>query len=214
LNPHLDQPLERAGHDPRDARIVAVVVHGRSLNPAYMLEHLVSLLDQPDVAYLLPAADGDSWYPASFLEPIAANEPRLSYALERLEIIRDDLAAQGVADSRIVWVGFSQGACLVTEYVARSEHRFGALVSLTGGLIGPPDEPLTTPTAVAGMPAFFSGSDVDPFVPLERMGSSVNAFNAAGAETMQRVYPGASHEIVPEAVDLCGRILGLALERA
>jgi phospholipase/carboxylesterase len=196
-----------------EAALVAVVVHGRTLDPAYMIEHLVGLLDRPEIAYLLPAADDNSWYPNSFLVPLADNEPRLGYALDRLEAISIDLEAAGTAASSVVWVGFSQGACLVTEYVARSPRRFGGLVSLTGGLIGPPDVALTSPQSVRGMPTFFGGSDVDPFVPLTRMRESAAAFMAAGAEVSEAVYPGAVHEIVADEVDQCDRILALVQSR-
>jgi phospholipase/carboxylesterase len=178
-----------------------------------MIEHLVSLLDLPEIGYLLPTADENSWYPNSFLVPLAENEPRLSYALDRLEAITVDLEAAGTSASSVVWVGFSQGACLVTEYVARSSRRFGGLVSLTGGLIGPTDVPLTTPRSVRGMPTFFGGSDVDPFVPLTRIRESAEAFMAAGAEVSEAVYPGAVHEIVADEVDQCGRILALVQSR-
>jgi phospholipase/carboxylesterase len=214
VNPHLGQPLEKAGADLAGAPVVAVVVHGRDLDPVYMLEHLVGLLDRPEVSYLLPTADGRSWYPGSFLAPLADNEPRLSFALYRLEALRVDLETAGVDPATIVWVGFSQGACLITEYVARSTHKFGGLVSLTGGLIGPPDEGLTKPSAVNELPSFFGASDVDPFVPLERVRTTARAFEAAGAVVSEAVYPGAIHEIVSDEVEQCGRILDLVSNRA
>lgn len=178
-----------------------------------MLENLVVPLDRGDVAYLLPTAHDRSWYPTSFLAPVADNEPRLGYALDRLEALRNDLAAAGVDDAAVVWVGFSQGACVVTEYVARSTHRFGGLVSLTGGLVGPPDASLTEPREVQGLPAFFGASDVDPFVPLDRVRATVDAFGAAGADVTLAVYAGASHEIVADEVEQCGRILAIAESR-
>jgi phospholipase/carboxylesterase len=213
LNTHLDQPLRTTGRALGSSPVVAVVVHGRDLDPQYMLEHLVHRLDRPALSYLLPTAHDRSWYPTSFLAPLAENEPRLGFALDRLEALRRDIEGTGIADPSIVWVGFSQGACLVTEYVARSGHQFGGLVAMTGGLIGPPDEPLTTPHAVQGLPAFFGASDVDPFVPLDRVRASASAFGAAGAEVSEAVYPGAVHEIVPDEVEQCGRILDLVAHR-
>jgi phospholipase/carboxylesterase len=213
VNSHLGQPLEQIGPNLDRATVVAVVVHGRDLDPAYMVEHLVGLLDRPEVSYLLPTAHERSWYPTSFLAPLADNEPRLGDALARLEALRVDLDHAGVDPAAIVWVGFSQGACLITEYVARSTHRFGGLVSLTGGLIGPPDASLTTPSAVSGLPAFFGVSDVDPFVPLERVQTTAQAFETAGAIVSEAVYPDAIHEIVADEVEQCGRILDLVSNR-
>jgi phospholipase/carboxylesterase len=213
VNPHLDQPLETAGATLGATSVVAVVVHGRDQEPAYMLEHLVGPLHRPEVTYLLPAADDRTWYPTSFLAAVADNEPRLGHALDRMETLRRDLARAGIDDSAVVWVGFSQGACVVTEYVARSTHRFGGLVSLTGGLIGPPETALTEPRAVHGLAAFFGASDVDPFVPLERVEVTARAFEAAGAVVSTAVYPGAVHEIVADEVEQCGRILDLVERR-
>jgi phospholipase/carboxylesterase len=213
LNTHLDQPLQTAGRALGGSPVVAIVVHGRDLDPEYMLEHLVRRLDRPALSYLLPTAHDRSWYPTSFLAPIAENEPRLSFALDRLEALRADVEAAGIADQSIVWVGFSQGACLVTEYVARSRHQFGGLVAMTGGLIGPLDQALTTPRAVQGLPTFFGDSDVDPFVPLDRVRATARAFDAAGAEVGEAVYPGAVHEIVADEVEQCGQILDLVLSR-
>jgi predicted esterase len=175
-----------------------------------MLEHLVTPLHRPAVTYLLPTAHERTWYPTSFLAPVAENEPRLGHALQRLEALRSDLETAGIDDSAIVWIGFSQGACLATEYVARSTRRFGGLVALTGGLIGPPDAPLSEPRAVDGLPAFFGASDIDPFVPLERVEVTAAAFHAAGALVSTVAYPGAVHEIVADEVEQCGRILDLA----
>lgn len=178
-----------------------------------MLEHLVGPLQRPDVAYVLPTAHDRTWYPTSFLAPVADNEPRLGYALDRLEALRNQLEEAGVDDAAIVWVGFSQGACLVTEYVARSTRRFGGLVSLTGGLIGSHDSELREPREVRGLPVFFGASDVDPFVPLERVQVTAKAFEAAGADVRSSVYPGAGHEIMADEVEQCGRILALVESR-
>jgi phospholipase/carboxylesterase len=214
VNPHLGQPVEAAGAVLGAAPVVAVVVHGRGQDPAYMRENLVEPLERPSLTYLLPTADGGTWYPASFLAPLAENEPRLGHALDRLESLRGELAGAGVDGSAVVWVGFSQGACLVTEYVARSSQRFGGLVALTGGLIGPAGAVLSHPREVGGLPAFFGTSDVDPFVPLGRVQETAAAFTAAGADVTTAVYPGATHEIVPEEVEWCGRILDRVESRA
>jgi predicted esterase len=214
VNPHLQQPLQVAGADLGTAAVVAVVVHGRDQDPSYMLENLVRPLERPGFTYLLPTADGRSWYPTSFLSPLADNEPRLSHALGRLEALRAELETAGIDGSAVVWVGFSQGACLVTEFVARSPHRFGGLVSLTGGLIGPAVSALSRPRELGGLPAFFGTSDVDPFVPLERVRETAALFGAAGAKVTTAVYAGATHEIVADEVDQCARILDLVETRA
>jgi poly(3-hydroxybutyrate) depolymerase len=134
-NPHKTVPITVEGTPLESAPLALVMVHGRSLNAAYMRENVAARLDRADLAYVLPEADENSWYPESFLRPIEENQPRLDWALERLDDVRQLLANAGVKDHHIVWLGFSQGACLVSEYVARSSRHFGAMVCFTGGLI-------------------------------------------------------------------------------
>jgi len=43
----------------------------------------------------------------------------------------------GIPQKRVVVLGFSQGACLATEYVYRNSARYGGIAALSGGLIGP-----------------------------------------------------------------------------
>lgn len=172
-----------------------------------MIEHLVRPLDRPDLAYVLPRADGRTWYPKSFLVPRRDNEPRLGHALATMDLIRRSLGEEGVVSSRIVWLGFSQGACVVSEYVARSAHRCAGLVSLTGGLVGARTEELSRPTNVAELPSLFATSDVDELVPLARVRRSAELFTEAGAAVTLAVYADAPHEIVDEAVADCREAL-------
>ena len=109
LNPHLAAPPVIVGRALARARRVAVLVHGRTQDPTYMLEHLVLPIDDPDVAYVLPAATGGSWYPGRYFEPRIVNEPELGHALEAAEAAIAALLDAGVPPQRIVIAGFSQG---------------------------------------------------------------------------------------------------------
>ena len=60
-NPHLAAPPATVGPPVAESRRVALVVHGRDQDPAYMVEHLVGPLGLHDVAFVLPAADGGTW---------------------------------------------------------------------------------------------------------------------------------------------------------
>jgi phospholipase/carboxylesterase len=187
-NPHLSAP-ELFGAPVANARIVAILLHGRTQDPHQMNDHIVRRLALDDLAYVAPAAEGRTWYPKGFLEPFADNEPRLSFALERLGQLCDEYP-------RAVMIGFSQGACLASEYVYRSRTRPPrALIAFTGGLLGPPrttwDE-----TPSLRIPIMISGSVSDPFVPLFRMRESAAAFAKLGAEvTTQFHEAGARHEV-------------------
>ena len=179
-----------------------------------MRENVAQRLGRTDLAYIFPAAHEHSWYPESFLRPIEVNQPRLGWALERIEDVRRLLEDAGVEDGRIVWLGFSQGACLVSEYVARSSRRFGALVCFTGGLIGPSEPDLTRPTDVAGMPALFTTSDIDEWVPLYRVEETASIFRSAGAEVELGVTYGTGHEIVDDSIERCRALLGKIGQRS
>ena len=78
-DPHADQPVAAAGSPLGRGTGVVVLAHGRHAAPANILE-LASRLDRPAWTYLAPAAAGRTWYPLSFMAPIAQNEPGTEFA--------------------------------------------------------------------------------------------------------------------------------------
>jgi phospholipase/carboxylesterase len=189
-NPHLAAPPVTVGPPVAEARRVALVVHGRDQDPAYMVEHLVGPLDLLDVAFVLPAADGGTWYPGRFNEPRAANEPRLGQALEALEA-----AIAGVPPERLVLAGFSQGGCLVADLVARRPRPYAGAAVLTGALIGD-----SVPEPLDGLPIFMETSRHDGWVSLDHVEATARAFEAAGARVELRVDDDREHRIRSGAV--------------
>jgi predicted esterase len=144
------------------------LLHGRGASA----EDILSLADRfsaTDIAYVAPQATGSTWYPYSFLAPIAQNEPWLGSALRVLAGLVEDLDQQGIRAERLVMMGFSQGACLTLEFAARHARRYAAVAAFTGGLIGPAGTSWDYPGDFAGTPVFIGSSDVDPHVPLERV---------------------------------------------
>lgn len=145
-DPHRAPRLLRGGRPLAEADTVLLLLHGRGGTPEGMLPLAEALgaaeLGRGGAAVLAPAARGNSWYPHSFMAPLAHNQPALDSALAMLEALLEDVEAAGVASERVVLVGFSQGACLASEFVARRPRRYGALLAFSGGLIGPPGAPL------------------------------------------------------------------------
>jgi phospholipase/carboxylesterase len=170
------------------ARLVAILVHGRTQDPATMNDHIVRRLALDDIAYVAPAAEDRSWYPAGFMAPLADNEPHLSLALERMAQLADELPAAVV-------IGFSQGACLACEHVYRRTRPPAALIAFTGGLIGPPQTEWSRAASFAAMPMMISGSVHDPFVPAPRMRETADVFERLGARVTRHFYDGANHEV-------------------
>ena len=193
-DPHRDQPVLEAGAPLSTAPGAVVMVHGRGAGAEDILA-LAAELGRPDLAYLAPQADGRTWYPRSFLAPIPENEPFLSSALPTLAALLARAAAAGVLPERTLLLGFSQGACLATEFAARNARRYGGLVGLSGGLIGPDGTPRAYPGDLAGTPVFLGCSDVDPHIPVARVQESADVLRRLGGDVDARIYPGMGHTV-------------------
>lgn len=205
-DPHAAQPVLRAGPPLEQADAALVLVHGRGADARGMLD-LYDELALPTVAAVAPQAAGHTWYPLSFLAPLEANQPFLDSALRRLETLVADLLARGVSSERIAFLGFSQGACLSVEFAARHPHRYGAVMVLTGGLIGPPGTPRDYPGSLAGTPVFLGAGDRDPHVPFERVQETAAVLTRMGAVVELRCYAGMPHTVNGDELEACRALL-------
>jgi phospholipase/carboxylesterase len=171
-----------------------VMVHGRGATAESILE-LARELRHPELAYVAPQADGYTWYPYSFLAPLERNEPYLSSGLARLGEVLELLRSAAIPPQRTILLGFSQGACLALEFAARNARRYGGVVGLSGGLIGPPETPRSYQGAFAGTPVFLGCSDRDPHVPRERVDETAEVLRRMGAAVTERIYPALGHTV-------------------
>jgi predicted esterase len=184
-----------------DAQAAMIMVHGRGAG-AHDIVGLVPELRLPQLHYLAPQAAQSTWYPHRFLAPIADNEPDLSSALEILAGLLSEVDARGIPAERTFLLGFSQGACLVSEFAARNARRYGGVFALTGGLIGPPGTPLQHQGSLSGTPVLLASSDPDPHVPWSRVEETAEVFRAMGADVDLRRYPSMGHTINAEEIEL------------
>jgi predicted esterase len=152
-------------------------------------------LKQPGFVYLAPQAAGYSWYPNSFMASIGSNEPELSSGLAIIASVLEQLAGAGIPAERTILLGFSQGACLSLEFVARNARRYGGVAGLSGGLIGPDDTPRNYAGSLAGTPVFLGCSDVDFHIPKERVLLSAEVLQRMGGDVTTRLYPGMGHTV-------------------
>ncbi|AUV80970.1 phospholipase [Salinigranum rubrum] len=189
--PHQGQPIRYAGAPLRVADAAVVLLHGRGATARSILD-LADACYVHGVAYAAPQAQYNRWYPGSFLAPRDSNEPELSSALAAVDAAVSDVTSS-VPPERVVVGGFSQGACLAAEYVARNPRRYGGLVVLSGGLVGPEGTDFEYGGDLAGTPVFLGCSDVDPYVPLERVHASRDAFESLGGDVTERIYEGMAH---------------------
>lgn len=193
-DPHRDQPVLLGGAPLAEAAGALVLVHGRGGSAQDMLG-LARELDRPGFAWFVPEAAGRQWYPYSFLEKLERNQSHLSSALALLKRVLGRVEAAQVPFERVVLLGFSQGACLALEFAARNARRYGAIVGLSGGLIGPEGAPRDYPGSFDGTPAFLGCSDVDPHVPKRRVDETAAVLERMGATVTKRIYPGLGHTI-------------------
>ena len=212
-DPHADQPILTAGPAPEDAPATLVMVHGRGVSAESILA-IHNVLGLATVAAVAPQAAGHTWYPQSFLAPIEANQPYLDSALRKLDAVVSDLLARGVPSERIAILGFSQGACLTSEYIARHPRRYGAAMALTGGLIGPPGTARNYAGSLDGTPVFLGTSDPDPHVPIERVRETQRVLTSMGASVELRRYPGMPHTINQEELEVCRALVEAIIMRA
>lgn len=208
--PHQGQPVSTAGRPLSQARAAMILIHGRGATAQGILE-LARALPHPDMAYLAPQAHGQSWYPYSFLAPLAQNEPGLTSALEVISDLAAQIEEAGIPSERIILAGFSQGACLACEYVARHARHYGGLLAFSGGLIGPPGTPRTYTGTLAGTPVFLGSSDPDPHVPVVRVRETATVLQNLGAGVTLRLYPAMGHTIIQDEIDLAQPIVAQIL---
>ncbi|MEE8525508.1 MAG: dienelactone hydrolase family protein [Thermoanaerobaculia bacterium] len=211
--PHQGQPVRAAGVSLERARALVLLVHGRG-DTAENILTLAGELGLEDVAYRAPQAAGFTWYPQSFLAPIEHNQPGLSSGLAALAAVLEDAERAGIPSQRQVLLGFSQGACLTTEFAARNPRRYGGVVGFTGGLVGPAGTERDYPGSLDGTPVFLGSSDPDPHVPWIRVEETAEVLEKMGAAVALRRYPGMGHTINREEIEAARSLLDAVAESA
>lgn len=195
-----------AGSDPKEARLAVVAIHGRGASGADIIG-LADAFGLDDVFYVAPDAPGGAWYPNRFTEPLEANEPYLSKALGRIDEILALLKGEGFGPERVVLAGFSQGACLSLEYLARNAGSVAGVLGFSGGLIGPDAANRPETASLAGTKVFMGCSRSDPFIPALRVMETERHLADRGAEVETVLYPEPGHSINADEIGRAVRLL-------
>lgn len=196
---HYGQPITTFQSENGSAKSIVILLHGRGASAEAMLP-ISEALSVDGVRFLIPQAGMNRWYPQSAFGPLEANEPDLSSALTRIDSIVDSAHKDGFLNEQIFFGGFSQGACLASEYVARNAQKYGGLFVFSGALIGPKGMARNYPGSFQNMPVFIGGSDVDPWVSHDLMAETAAVFKKMGADVDFRTYTGMSHTINAEEI--------------
>lgn len=183
-----------AGLRIEEAKKAIIFIHGRGGDARGMAD-LKEYLPLQDFAILAPQATNNTWYPYSFMAPTSANEPWLSSAIDTVHGLIDEVINSGIPAEHLYLAGFSQGACLTLESVARKAQRYGGIIAFTGGLIGETIDPKKHQGDFGGTPILISSGDPDPHVPVSRVRETETILTAMGAKVNVKIYPGRQHTI-------------------
>ena len=135
------------------------------------------------------------------------NEPGITSGLQALAEVVETIEMAGIPAEKIIIGGFSQGACLASEFVARHARRYGGLLVFSGGLIGPPGTPRHYEGTLASTPVFMGCSDIDPHIPVERVTETADTLTKLDALVTKKIYPSMGHTIIQDEIDRAMQIV-------
>ena len=204
MNHKLD--IKYAGVPLEKAKKALIMLHGRGATAESILS-LGEHLKVDDYALIAPQATNNTWYPYSFMAPEQENEPWLSSAINIVNQTVDKVLQSGIKSEDIYFLGFSQGACLATEYTARNAQRYGGVVAFTGGLIGKEINRSNYNGDFEQTPMFFGTGNPDFHVPVERVQASANIAREMNANVTEKVYENRGHTISEDEINIVNSLV-------
>ncbi len=210
VGPHQGMDYQAAGLALEEAQAAMILVHGRGASALSILS-LADEFERDDFAYVAPQAASNTWYPYSFLENIQNNQPGLDSALQVLADLVKEVEAAGIPADRLIIGGFSQGACLAMEFVARSARRYGGAFAFSGGVIGPPGSPRDYEGSLDGTPVFLGCSNIDMHIPEERVHETAEVMNKLGGEVTTVIYPNMPHTVIYDEIEHVRKMMAAVL---
>lgn len=191
---HETQKLLTYGADLADAKKAVILIHGRGATAEDIMK-TGRLLPQGDIAYLAPQANGNVWYPNSGFGPLEANEPYLSSAMQTITNLIEKVQQNGISIENTFIGGFSQGGCLISEYVAQNTKNYGGVFILSGAIMGTMDRDYDYSGSLSGVPVFIGGVDNDSWVKPPQFERTRDVLADLGADVTLQVLQGSEHTI-------------------
>lgn len=208
--PHQESEVYTSGTSVQQAKAAMILVHGRGATAQGILS-LTEEFDRPDFHYLAPQAQNNTWYPFSFLEKTEKNEPGISSGMQVLYDSIQSLTEAGIPQNKIILLGFSQGACLVSEFAARHPQKYGGIVILSGGLIGPEVDVKAYSGSLEKTPVFIGSSDFDPHIPQSRIEETAAVLSGLNGSVNKKIYTAMGHSInreeITTIIDMMNQVL-------
>ena len=204
-HPHGNQKVLFKG-DIDSAKSAMILIHGRGATAESILS-LTEEFNGDNYLFTAPQANGNTWYPYSFLAPIEENEPGITSGLKVIRDLIEKLNKSGIANNEIILLGFSQGACLALEFAARNAKPYKGVIGLSGGLIGDKIEEERYSGSFENCQVFLGCSDIDSHIPLERVNQSEIIMKKLNGSVTKRIYKGMGHTINEDELNFIRSIL-------
>lgn len=192
--PHQNQQVVTGGTNIDEANMAMILTHGRGASAQSMLM-FADEFDAEDIHYRAIQAKRHRWYPRSFLAPKEMNQPGIKSGLQAIYKQISELNEAGIPTDKIMLLGFSQGACLTTEFAARHPQRYGGIVGYSGGLIGDEIDPQNYKGSMEQTPVFLGCSDRDPHIPEARVDLTEEILQKIDADVTKKIYVGMGHTV-------------------
>lgn len=192
--------IHQAGIPIEEASKAAILLHGRGASASSILS-LRQYLNLEGFALLAPQAEGNTWYPYSFMAPYESNEKSLKSSLSIVDEAFQLALKHEIKPEQIYFIGFSQGACLSLEYSALQAQKLGGVIAFTGGLIGEKLEPTKYSGDFESTPIFIGSSKRDFHVPAERILQSSSLLEGMGAQIKTLLFEDGDHTIRQDEID-------------
>ncbi len=210
--PHQNQPIAATGVELNKAKKAMILIHGRGASAQSILALSKEFENVEDFVFLAPQASGHTWYPYSFLAPTKNNQPGIDSGLQAISDIISKLEKEGISKGNIFLLGFSQGACLASEFVARNPSKYAGLIALSGGLIGETIDLDSYSGNLQATPVFMGCSDIDAHIPKERVNESAEVFEKLNATVIKKLYPGMGHLVNEDEIEHINKIIKRGLD--
>ena len=177
-----------------------IAVHGRNQDRQFM-ETLVRQLDWDHQTVLFPRAADRTWYPDKFMEPYIINQEGADAAVAMVQNQLLRLKGYGYKTEEIVLLGFSQGACVVSQFALLNPDRYRAVVVFTGGYLGEEGVEWAFSGDFQQTPVYVSTSEVDEWVPPSRARETAMAFERLNARVTLDIFEHRPHEVSQEEIE-------------
>ncbi|WP_338811328.1 dienelactone hydrolase family protein (plasmid) [Agrobacterium leguminum] len=190
------------GAEWRDAKGAIIALHGRD-RPVGELTNLLSLhLDMSSWRIVAPTATGNSWYPGRYNDDPTLNAAGRNAGFVQIETAIYRCRQNSGPDCAIVLVGFSQGGCLVAEYLLSDKIRPGAAAIFTGAV----NVPVSRSVFCRDICVLLTGGTNDPWLPLPDLQTTAEELALAGASVRVETFPDDEHKVRVRELELLQEI--------